>query len=479
MSTHRMRSLFVAAGVVALLASRPIAGPPVFTTAFPPEEFAAHRDALFARIGDDVAVLQGATELPSYQRFRQSNHFFYLSGVEVPRALLLVDGKARTTTLFLPPRNAAMERMEGPVLVPGDEAARLTGIADVQPRDAFAEVFTRVARGRVVYTPLRGESLAAGTPDAVGRHAAATVSDRWDGRASRESAFVAALEAAAPDIEVRNLDPVLDAVRMIKTPREIEAMRASTVVACRAIAESMRAARPGLREHDLEAVGDYVFTSSGAQGTAYFALVASGTNAIYPHYHGGTDELRDGDLVLYDYAPDLSYYASDVTRMFPVNGRFSPAQRELYGTYVRFYSALMEAIRPGAAPRDIIRTAVRSMENILSTTSFADRRHKAAAEEFVDVYRRNTRNSLGHMLGMEAHDVTAAYDTLEPGMVFTIEPQLRVPDEKAYVRLEDVILVTKTGYENLSASVPIDMDGVEKLMAEPSRFDGPPVPGSR
>jgi Xaa-Pro aminopeptidase len=464
---------------VALLASRPLAGPPLFTSAFPPEEFAAHREALFARIGDAVAVLQGAAELPGYQRFRQSNHFFYLTGVEVPRALLLLDGKSRSTTLFLPPRNAAMERMEGPVLVPGDEAARATGIAEVRPRDAFAEVFARVARGRVVYTPLRGESLAAGSPDAVTRHAAATRSDPWDGRASREAAFVEKLKAAAPGIEIRSLDPALDALRMIKTPREIEAMRASTAVACRAMAEAMRAARPGMREHDIEAIGNYVFTSAGAQGIAYFALVATGANAIHPHYHGGTDELKDGDLVLFDYAPDLSYYASDVTRMFPANGRFSRAQRELYGTYVRLYEVLMKAIRPGAAPRDVIRTAVRAMEHIVSVTSFSNPRHKAAVEEFLDGFRRSTRNSLGHMLGMEAHDVTTAYETLEPGMVFTIEPQLRVPDEKIYVRLEDVILVTKTGYENLSASVPIDIDGIEKLMAEPSRFDTAPMPGSR
>jgi Xaa-Pro aminopeptidase len=282
-----------------------------------------------------------------------------------------------------------------------------------------------------------------------------------------------------PGIEVRDLDPLLDAVRMIKTPREIEAMRRSAAVACRAIADSMRAARPGLREHDLEAIGDYAFKSAGAQGIAYFALVASGANAIYPHYHGGSDELKDGDLVLYDYAPDLSYYASDVTRMFPANGRFSQPQRELYGTYVRLYKALMDAIRPGLAPRDVVRIAVRSMEGIVAATSFREPRHKAAVEELVDGYRRSTRNSLGHLLGMEAHDVGAPYERLEPGMVFTIEPQLRVPDEQAYVRLEDVILVTSDGYENLSASLPIDMDAIETLMAEPSRFDQPAQAGSR
>ena len=350
--------LLSAIAALALLGARPAASPAVFTTAFPPEEFAAHRDAVLARVGDAVVVLQGAPELPSYQRFRQSNHFFYLTGVEVPRALLLLDGRTRTATLFLPPRNAALERMEGPVLVPGDDAVRLTGIADVRPRDAFEAAFARASAGRVVYTPLRGESLAAGTPDAVGRHAAATAADPWDGRASREAVFVEKLKAAAPGVEIRDLDPVLDRLRMIKTPREIEAMRASTTLSCRAIGEAMRAARPGLRENDLEAIADYTFKSGHAQGIAYFALVATGGNAIYPHYHAGTSTLADGDLVLLDYAPDLAYYASDVTRMFPASGRFSPAQRELYGVYVRLYEALLQAIRPGEAPRDILRTAV-------------------------------------------------------------------------------------------------------------------------
>ena len=470
--------LVVLAAIALVCAAHPAAAPPVFTTAFPPEEFAARRAALLDRIGESVAVIQGATELPSYQRFRQSNDFFYLTGVEVPRALLLLDGRSKQATLFLAPQNAAMERMEGPVLVPGAEASRLTGIADVREREEFDQAFRRAVAGRVVYTPMRGESLAAGTPDAVNRHAAATTADRWDGRPSREAVFVEKLRGSAAGLDVRDLDPLLDAVRMIKTPREVAAMRASTTLACRGIAEAMRAARAGMHEQDLEAIGTYVFTAGGAQGSAYFALVATGANALWPHYHAGRDELKPGELVLFDYAPDLAYYASDVTRMFPVDGRFSAGQRELYGTYVRLYQALMHRIRPGAAPREIIRLAVTDMEAILSATSFRNPRHESAARAFVDGYRRNTRNSLGHLLGMEAHDVGVPYDVLQPGMVFTIEPQLPVPDEREYVRLEDVILVTKDGYENLSAELPIDMDGIERLMAEPSRFDAEPGRGS-
>jgi Xaa-Pro aminopeptidase len=209
----------------------------------------------------------------------------------------------------------------------------------------------------------------------------------------------------------------------------------------------------------------------GAQGIAYFALVATGQNAFYPHYHAGTDVLRDDDLVLFDYAPDVNYYTSDVTRMFPAGGRFSPTHRLLYTTYLRMYTALMESIRPNAAPRDILRIATLRMDRIVEATSFHEDRYRRAAADFIEQLRAGTRNSLGHFVGMDVHDVTAPYTVLRPGMVFTIEPALTVPDERIYIRLEDAIVVTDTGYENLSAFVPADPDAVEKLMTEPGMLD--------
>ena len=131
--------------MVALVTLRPSAQAPLFTTAFPPDEFAARRAKVFDAIGDGVAVLQGAAEYPAYVRFRQNNQFFYLTGVEVPRALLLLDGRTKTATLFLAPRNERMERSEGPVLVPDDEAVRLTGIAKVLPRDDFGDALKATA----------------------------------------------------------------------------------------------------------------------------------------------------------------------------------------------------------------------------------------------------------------------------------------------------------------------------------------------
>src|SRR4051794_27774998 len=170
---------------VALVVVRPSAQNAVFTSVLPPEEFAAHRAALMEKIGDGIAVLQGAAETGSYLPFRQNNHVFYLTGVEVPRALVLPDGRTKGTALFLPPRNERMERSEGPVLGPGAEAARLTGISDVRALDTFGEAFkAAVGTGRVVYTPSRGESLAAVTPDSAMRSAMAAAADPWDARPS-------------------------------------------------------------------------------------------------------------------------------------------------------------------------------------------------------------------------------------------------------------------------------------------------------
>jgi Xaa-Pro aminopeptidase len=462
--------------IIALVAAHPRAQNPLFTSSLPPEEFAEHRAALFDKVGDALVVLQGAAETGSYLPFRQNNHFYYLTGVEVPRALVMLDGRTKTTTLFLPPRNERMERSEGPVLVPGDEAARLTGFRDVRHRDAFGEAFKAAAGGgRVVYTPSRAESVAAVTPDSALRSAGEAAADAWDGRPSREAAFAAKLTAAAPGADVKDLDPILDGLRVNKTPREIAMVREATRISGLGLMEGMRAARPGMREHEIEAVADWVFKSHGSQGIAYFALVAAGKNAIYPHYHGGAAELKPDDLVLFDYAPDYHYYSSDVTRMFPASGTFSPVQRELYGVYLKMYVALMESIRPKAAPRDILRDATGKMDRIVAGWTFTRVAHKQAAERFIQQLRMSQRNTLGHFVGMEVHDVSRPIDVLEPGMIFTIEPALTIPEDNVYIRLEDVILITPSGYENLSAFVPMDIDGIEKLMAEPSRFDTTPA----
>ena len=439
----------------------------LFTDAFTPAEFTARRAQVMASIGDAVAIITGATEQPNYEKFKQNKQFFYLCGVDVPRAILLIDGRAKTSTLFLPARTPAMDRSEGPLLAPGEEARRLTGIEAVVDRTEFdAALKTIAADGRHIYVPFREESIGAVATDRVRAHEQATAQDPWDGRKSKEAVFREKVQAVALKSEVVDLDQVLDRMRVVKSPGEIALVREATRIASLAILEAIKAAEVGMYEYDIEAIADYVFKKHNTMGIGYFALVAAGTNAAWPHYHAAQSRLEDGDLVLFDYAPEFKYYTSDVTRMFPANGKFSPRQRELYGVYVKLYQALMSSIGPGPADARL-KTAYGKMTAILQAFSFTDAKVKQAAEAFVAGYAKGGR-SFGHGVGLEVHDVSGGFDgNYRPGMIFTIEPALTIADERIYIRLEDVILITETGYENLSGQLTMEIDGIEKVMKEP------------
>jgi Xaa-Pro aminopeptidase len=452
---------------------------PVFTgpDIFPPEEFAARRARVFEAIGSALVAMQGTTERPGEQPLRQNNQFFYLTGVVEARALLVMDGRTKRTIVYLQPaderRRRQIDRMYGVGLVPGAEGARAIGVDAVLPRSDFGAAITDAGReGRVIYTTLRPEVLGSASSSDPAALARATTGDPWDGRVSREDAFVAHLKAAAPQAEIKDLDPVLDALRATKSPREIGVIREATRLAGLGIVEAMRDAEPGMYEYQLQADAEYVFKNGGAYGPSYFALIATGTNTLYSHYHKNTAMLKDGDLVQFDYAPDYKYYSSDVTRVFPANGRFTTRQRELYTIYLRLYQALMTSITVHATPLDIVKKAVGKMDAVMSSFAFTDPKINDAAQRFVDGFRnRQTVTSLGHTVGMEVHDVGRPAATLEPGMIFTIEPGMQIPDEHIGIRLEDMILITDAGYENLSAFVPIDIADIEKRMAEPGLRD--------
>jgi len=226
-----------------------------------------------------------------------------------------------------------------------------------------------------------------------------------------------------------------------------------------------------MTEYELQADAEFVFKKGGAFGAAYFALIATGEDTYYTHYNKNTATLKDGELVQFDYAPDYKYYQSDVTRVFPANGKFTARQREFYSIYLKLYQALMMSIKVHATPGDVIREAVAKMDAIMASFQFTDPKIKEAAALFVTRYRNNTSNSLGHSVGMEVHDVRMTADTLEPGFIFTIEPAMQIEEEHLGIRLEDMILITASGYENLSSAVPIEIDAIERLMAQPGLSD--------
>jgi Xaa-Pro aminopeptidase len=293
--------------------------------------------------------------------------------------------------------------------------------------------------------------------------------DPWDGQPPREGRFIQLLRARYPQLDVRDLTPVLDRLRLIKSQREIAVIKKTTQLSALALMEAMRSTEPGIMEYELDALAKFIYYRHGAQGDAYYSLIASGRNAWYPHYNAGKRKMLDGDFLLMDYAPDVGYYMSDVTRMWPVNGKFNSWQRELYGFYLDCYRAILKSIRPGVTASTIMQEAAQEMERVLARSRFSKPIYETAARKFVEDYKAEAQSpdaSLGHWVGMATHDVGHDTGPLRPGMVFTIEPQLRVPEEKIYIRLEDMIVITDKGADILTDFVPMDINGIEKLMRE-------------
>lgn len=447
---------------------------PLFTSDFTPEEFRERREKVFDAIGPNaVAVVQGAPSPMGYVRFRQTNSFYYLCGIESPHAYLLLDGSSREASVYLPHRNPGRESSEGKLLSAEDEelTMQLAGVDAVHGVDLLSEHLARFAWGGrvpVLYTPFKPAELASMSRDLATRGASDIANDPWDGRPSREAQFISQIGSRFPQFKIEDLSPILDQLRLVKSPAEIELIRKTTRLSGLALMEAMRSTRPGMMEHELDAVAKFIFFRGGAQADAYYSLIAGQPNAWFPHYHAGARDLRDGELLLMDYAPDVGYYTSDVTRMWPVNGKFNEWQRDLYGFYLAYYRAILDAIRPGDV-NAIMSDAAETMDAILERWEFTKPIYRNAAERFVAAYKQRAMQpsaSLGHGVGMAVHDVGVHDGSLAPGMVFTIEPQFRVPEETIYIRLEDVILITKDGAENLSDFVPMDIEGIEAVMKE-------------
>src|SRR5574341_211634 len=287
---------------------------------FPPEEFRARWAAVFEKIGNEaVAVVQGVPLANGYQLPRQSNSIYYLSGIETPHAYLRLDGRTRSTTLYLPPRNERLERSEGKVLSAADAelVKRLTGVDEVLSTEAMgaswplgdgkpAAIYAESAPAEG-YAQSRYELLAADTSIA---------NDFWDGRLSRERRFVELLRTRHPRAQLQDLSPILDELRGVKSPREIALIRRASQLAGLGVMEAIRSTEPGVYEYQLDASCRYVFLLNDARLDGYRSITASGIANIWnAHYYRNSKKLEAGDLVLMDYAPDYRYYVSDIGRM--------------------------------------------------------------------------------------------------------------------------------------------------------------------
>ena len=441
-----------------------------YQTHFPPEEFKSRWQRLFERIGDRaVAIVQGAPLARGFALPRQSNEFYYLSGIETPGAYLLLDGRTRKVTLILPPRNERLERSEGKVLSADDAelVRQLTGVDVVASTKSMGEEWLAdlmKAPAPAIYTMFTPAEGSAESRFELQNANAAIASDYWDGRVSREAHFVNLLRTRAPRAEVRDLTPILDEMRSVKSPREIALIRRASQLAGLGILEAIKSTRAGLYEYQLDAAARYIFLAGGARLEGYRSITAAGTANIWNgHYYRNNAQLKDGDLVLMDFAPDYGYYTSDVTRMWPINGKYSPVQRELLQFVLEYRNAVLKLIRPGITTKAILEQARVAIEPVLQRTKFSKPVYEQAARKMVET----GGGTLSHPVGLAVHD-DGPYnrDVLKVGHVFSIDPQLWVPEENLYIRYEDVIVITANGYENFTDFLPTELNELEKLVGQ-------------
>jgi len=443
---------------------------------FAAEELAARRAEVLGTIGEGaVALVQGAPNIRGFRRFRQTNTFYYLTGLEVPHAYLLLDGTRRRSTLYLPHRDPRRERGEGKTLSAEDAAlvVALTGVDQVLPIERMGRDFYPLLLrppSPVLFTPLSPAEGAAQSRDELLIGMGGNVADPWGGLPSHEGHFVHLLQTRYPQFEIRDLTGIIDGMRAVKSPAEVALIKRASELAGHGLMEAMRSARAGVWEYQLDAAARYVFLVGGAQGEGYRSITGSGSNAYFGHYYRNDSQLAEGELVLMDYAPDYRYYTSDVARVFPVNGKFSSAQRELYGFVVAYFEALMERLRPGVTADEVMDGAAAAMRPVFEATVWSKATYRTAAEEMLSF-----RGHLSHPVGLAVHDDGGyRHKPLEPGVVIAIDPMMWVHDEKLYVRIEDVVAITEDGVENFTDFVPRDISGIEALMAEQGVLDKVP-----
>jgi Xaa-Pro aminopeptidase len=261
---------------------------------------------------------------------------------------------------------------------------------------------------------------------------------------------------------MRDLTPILDDMRSVKDGSEIDVLRRAGRLSALAVREAMRVTRPGLFEYQLGALANYIYRLNGARGHGYRPIIACGDAIWYAHYHRIDGSLRAGELVLMDGAPEIDFYTSDIGRMWPVDGRYTDQQRELYGFIVDYHRMLLERIRPGVLPGQVMDEAADVMRAEWEARSFSKPAYREAARQTLEF-----RGHLSHPVGMSVHDDGGyRHRPLQPGTVFAVDPQMWVPEERLYVRVEDTVVVTEDGIENLTAAAPLGLDEVEALMAE-------------
>lgn len=429
-------------------------------------EYRARRQALMAALPAHSAVLISAASLVTRNRdseyaFRQDSDFHYLSGFPEPDALLLLlPGRdAGEAVLFCQEKDPFQEAWTG-IRIGAQAAVTEYGVDEAYENASRDDLLPELLEGReTLYLPLdNGEMLAL----------AESLRAELAPQARRGELTPRAFADVAPLIHAR---------RLIKSEAELGLMRHAARISAQAHRRAMQNVYPGLLEYQLQAELEHEFVWHGARAPAYATIVGGGENACVLHYIENSAALRDGDLVLIDAGGEFELYAGDITRTFPVNGRFTPAQCELYEVVLEAQCRAVAAVAPDMTLRAIHDGVVRDLTAGLIRLGLLE----GSLEERIadDGYRRFFLHATSHWLGLDVHDVgTYRLDgeprVLAPGMVLTVEPGLYIPDAEdipdAYrgigIRIEDDVAVTTTGHEVLTSEVPKEVAEIEALMRE-------------
>ena len=424
---------------------------------FEKSEYAARRKSLMAKIPDGAAIILGAQPITGYNPYVQNNDMMYLCGVEIPNAVLIIDGKSQTSTLFftISERGALGEGISLDLVKNPKE---VTGIENVLPIEQFSSYLSRISSQLpVLYTSFKPEELAREcSNEKFGTLFSNMLTNIWDGRLTRELQFVQNLKTRFPHVAIKDSCPMIWDLRSIKTPAEIEVLRKCGALGALAATEMMKASRAGVYEYELSAIYEYYCRKAGAD-IAYNVIISSAENHPYLHYYKHDRKLVDGDFLVVDAGPDLGYYDVDISLSFPANGKFTPRQREIYQDALAVQKECLSLYRPGITADEVHAKVV---ENLT----------KKGFNMSKDVFKiRSMQNGISHNVGLAVHDVVGASGrgALKAGQVFACDIYAVFPDENLGVRVEDTVVITETGCEVLTKGIPREIPEIEALMKKP------------
>ncbi len=396
---------------------------------------------------EGLIVLFGETSSRPGARFRQDNDFYYLTGSDDRGAVLVLVAPRAEAHLFLPEQGPREIMVDGANLLRDPGAAPRLKLKSVAGLSALDEFLARqlLFAGSVIYARLvPGDTLDADRYEER-LFAARRARSHFNDFPSPDMARAAKLRAIFPDAQLRDISPLLAALRAVKGDAEIDSLRRNGRLSAEAVRQAMRCTLPGACEYTLEGAATGWVLGHGASGPAFQPIVAAGLSACTWHYERNDQPMASGDLVLMDFGADVDHLCMDITRTWPVSGTFSREQREIYNAVLEVQKATIAACRPGATAGEI-------------------RQRVAAvlAERKIDA--RGLQGDIHHFVGLSTHDGMLLEAPLRQGMVLTVEPGLYEPERGIGVRIEDTILITASGCEVLTAAAPKEIDEIETLM---------------